>query len=276
MLVEDNHHRWRDVLMTRLLEPRDGGAILGETFRIYGRNWLRLCAITAAVAVIFYAWYFAMMYAVYGGDPYDFEGVVSLPVVWLLLLVTYAGGIVGWPLMAGALVHAVSEQHFAAPVGIGRAYSFAWRRLGNLIAAAFLYVGATFLLSITLIGIPFAIYLAVRWLFCFHAILLEGLGPVDALSRSWSLVGGCWWRTFGILLLVWVAAAIIGAVFMLAGLWAPYGVSALLSVLGTIVLTPIYVTAVSLLYYDTRLKKETYSLNALAYELGIEPGGAAA
>ena len=46
--------------MNGTLEPRDGGAILGETFRIYGRNWLRLCAITAAVAVILYAWYFVM------------------------------------------------------------------------------------------------------------------------------------------------------------------------------------------------------------------------
>jgi len=262
--------------VTGILEPRDGEAIVGETFSIYRRNCLRLWAITAIVTVILGALNFAMAYAAYGGDPYDFEGGVSIPMLWLFPLLTVAGSIVGWPLMAGALVHAVSEQHFAAPVGIGRAYSFAWRRLGNLIAVAILYAGATFLLMITFIGIPFAIYLAVRWVFCIHAVLLEGLGPVEALSRSWSLVGGRWWRTFGIVLLAWVVTAVIGAVLALAAWWAPYGVMMLVSVVGGIIATPILVTAVTLLYYDTRLKKETYSLNALAYELGIEPGRAAA
>jgi hypothetical protein len=178
--------------------------------------------------------------------------------------------------MVAALIHAVSEQHFTALVGIGRAYTFAWKRLGKLIAAAFLYAGATFLLWMTFFGIPFAIYLAVRWVFCMHAVALEGLGPIEALSRSWSLVGGCWWRTFGILLLFWVAGAVFGAAIALAVFWASFGVSTLLSVLAGIIVAPVVITAVTLLYYDTRLKKEIYSLNALAYELGIEPGGAAA
>lgn len=275
IVAKDDHYLQRGLPVNRVLEPRDGGGIVGETFRIYGRNCLRLWAITAIAMVIISAWYLAITYALYGSDPYDPGNMVGLPLIWLSILLSWIGTVVGWPLMLGALIHAVSEQHFRTPVAIGRAYSYAWRRFGNLLAAFFLYAGAIFLLSMTFIGIPFAIYLAVRWGFCLHAVALEGLGPIDALSRSWSLVGGYWWRTFGVLLLAWLATAVIGGVFAFALWWGPFAVSALASVIAGIVATPILVIAATLLYYDTRLKKETYSFNALAYELGIQHPGAA-
>lgn len=43
-------------------------------------------------------------------------------------------------------------------IGIGRAYRFAWRRLGAMFLAGSALLG----MSITIIGIPFAIYFGIR------------------------------------------------------------------------------------------------------------------
>src|SRR4051812_11368193 len=43
------------------------------------------------------------------------------------------------------------------------------------------------------------LYVSVRLQLALPAAVVERLGPVRALSRSWELVQGNWWRTFGLL-----------------------------------------------------------------------------
>ena len=54
------------------------------------------------------------------------------------------------------------------------------------------------------------------WSVAMPALLLERRGPAGALGRSWSLVGGFWWKCFGTLLiaylLVIVLSVAVGAV----------------------------------------------------------------
>ena len=54
------------------------------------------------------------------------------------------------------------------------------------------------------------------WLFVMYAVavpalLLERVGPVQSLKRSYRLVKGRWWATFGTLLVSTVLAGIVGA-----------------------------------------------------------------
>ena len=67
--------------------------------------------------------------------------------------------------------------------------------MGSLIGAMVLATLAILAMSITLVGIPFAIYFGIRWAFIWQAALLEGCGAKDALSRSSDLVRDNWWRT---------------------------------------------------------------------------------
>jgi hypothetical protein len=46
------------------------------------------------------------------------------------------------------------------------------------------------------------IFVAVRWSFVIPAIAYEDSGVIDSLRRSWNIVNGFWWRTFGILILL--------------------------------------------------------------------------
>ena len=101
------------------------------------------------------------------------------------------------------------------------------------------------------------IYLLVRWYFVSQAVVVERLRGVDALRRSGELVQDAWWRTFAIVVLVNVAAAIPGVLIL-----APLDAAAeaadrqLVSLAGSIaaeILTMPFVALVStLLFYDLR------------------------
>ena len=211
------------------------------------------------------------------------ESLIPLIVIGIILV---AGYIIGYPLMIGALIHAVSEQHFHQPISIGRAYRYAWERIGALIGAFILVslvfigiVAALILLGIAIVpalgtagwiilslliilGIVAMFYLGVRWIFIMQAVLLEGCGPIAAFSRSSALVKGSWWRVLGIMLVVYIIVTAIGVILGMIPLVG--------SIIGGLIATPIGIAGATLLYYDLRVRKEEYSLEALAEELHIK------
>jgi len=263
--------------MSTTLNPRNIGDILGDTFRIYGRNFWKLLAIAAIVlgvlGVIGIIAGIGLLSLVmtWGG----WEALTGSIIVGLIILVV--ANILGGILMGGALIHAVSEQYLRQTISIGQAYGFAWRRLGAMIGAgvlAFLAIGGIIAVSVlvaiffpvgwilVVVGSCASIYLMVSWIFIFPAALLEGLGPTAALSRSYGLVKNNWWRVLGITLVV---GLISGAISAILGIIPVVG-----AIIGSILVTPIYAIASTLLYYDLRVRKEEYSLEALASELHIK------
>lgn len=247
--------------MTRALSPKSFAGILGETFRIYGNNYLRLLAIVALGGVLRGILEFLL----------PLEAIIierkieSVPLFILREVIGNIDLLVVFPLIGGALIHAVSEQKVKQTVSVGRAFRFAWGRLGALIGAsllAFLVIFGTF---VTMIGIPVAIYFMVRWAFIRQAALLESLGPRAALSRSSDLVKGNWWRVLGIMLVVYF---VTGAISVM--LWK---IGVLGTIIGIILLAPFAETVITLLYYDLRVRKEGYGLETLARELHINING---
>lgn len=103
------------------------------------------------------------------------------------------------------------------------------------------------------------------------AVVLEKISPVKALKRSWRLTKGAWWRTFGMIVVASLAAAIVSSIVSLplVSLGTASGVSSdgvtpgaivasnLLStfVQGLISL-PFVSAAISLVYIDLRIRKE--------------------
>ncbi len=243
--------------MNSTLGPRNLGDILSETFRIYGRNFLRLLAIVAIVEVVLGILAFFLLTPMGVGDRPEL-----LPQFIIIAVVLLAGYIVAYPLMVGALIYAISEQHFQQPVSIGRGYHFAWGRIGALIGATILAGLAVVVMAATIIGIPAAIYFSVRWAFVCQVVLLEGLGPIAALSRSSALVKGNWWRVLGIMLVVGIIAAVISSIL---GTIPRVG-----SIIGGILSTPVAITGATLLYYDLRVRKEEYTLETLSGELHLK------
>ena len=250
---------------------RNLGDILSETFRVYGRSFWRLVAIVAIVqGSLAILWFVAVLAGllpvVIGGAAFDtLEAVQALllcvPIVVMVVILTVVS-FVAAILMQGALVHAVSEQYFKQPVGIGQAYRFAWRRLGSLVGAGFLAGLAVGAMWMTVIGIPAAIYFGITWVFVWQVALLEGCGPRAALRRSSALVKQSWWRVLGIMLLFGLIA---GAISGVLGIIPVLG-----SIVGAILSAPVAIIGSTLLYYDLRVRKEGYSLEVLAGELAVE------
>ena len=109
----------------------------------------------------------------------------------------------------------------------------------------------------------------------FHsAVVLEAEGGISAMKRSKYLVKGHFGKAFILLVLVYVAIALITEIVsfsVLKGLFflAPYsaplaeGTSNVLSIL----LEPFRIAAITLLYYDFRIRKEGFDLEIMAEEL---------
>jgi hypothetical protein len=142
-------------------------------------------------------------------------------------------------------------------------------------------------LPIGLAGVLAAVWLYVRLLLAPVALILENTGVIRSMTRSWDLVRGAWWRTFGIYLLatilVSVVASVLSVPFALAGTFLSldqlasgslpltYTIPLALGTLITGVVTlPFSAGVVALLYVDRRIRREALDLE-LARAAGVSP-----
>ncbi len=170
------------------------------------------------------------------------------------------------------MIQSVGRHFLGRPVLVQRSYEYAWARFPKLLGAfalVMLILLVPLVLSIFIIGIPLLIFAIVVLLFATHAVAIEQLGPTDAVKRSWNVVQGNWWRTFGFFMAIMLA--IIGAtliIFLPAGMFLPPVLIVLLSTAFSAVVTPLVTIAITVLYFDIRVRKEQYTHNDLARELG--------
>ncbi|MGV0781663.1 DUF7847 domain-containing protein [Mycolicibacterium sp. XJ775] len=202
-------------------------------------------------------------------------------------------------LLSGMLTVVIGRSVFGGTITIGEA----WRRLRGRLPAligltvlqalalvvvvgivAVVIVGAGALgggLAAFAVGMPLVLltllgvlYVSTVLLFAPAAIVLEQLGIVDAVKRSFTLVNKDFWRVFGI----WVLATIVAAV-MAWGVGAPFNVAgqimtmvaegptvpaliltAVGGAIGQIVTAPFSAGVVVLLYADRRFRAEAFDL----------------
>jgi hypothetical protein len=124
------------------------------------------------------------------------------------------------------------------------------------------------------------LWLSVKFSMAPSVVVLERQGPARALARSWRLVGGSFWRVFGILLLAGIIVLVVGAVLQVpfslaevlaggsAGLFGLSGTRSVAAIIiagvGTIVSgavsRPVSAGVTVLLYLDLRMRKEGLDL----------------
>ena len=178
-------------------------------------------------------------------------------------------------LASGAIIQSVGRHFLGRPVLVQGSYEYAWARFPKLLGATMLFLLiliVPFVFSIFIIGIPLLIFAIVALLFVTHAVAIEQLGPTDAVKRSWNVVQGNWWRTFGFFM--GIVLAVIGAtliIFLPVGFFLPAVLTALVSTAFSALVTPPYFIAITVLYFDIRVRKEQYTHDDLARELGELP-----
>ncbi|MHB1526281.1 MAG: glycerophosphoryl diester phosphodiesterase membrane domain-containing protein [Candidatus Dormibacteria bacterium] len=233
--------------------------------------------------------------------------LVGLGVLATVLMVINIAVVV--PLQTAAFTRAVADRFLGVQTSAGDCYRFAIRRWGALVLLGLLYLvlmgAALLLLGVVaalwvillgkggwvlavlwvLVGLVAAIVVYVRLVVVTPALVLEGLGPWEAIRRSWKLTSGHAGRAFGVMislvlveLLIGLALGIvIGVLVGLAGgAQSTTGmVAGDVSTLVVGVLTaPILASGLTLLYFDLRVRKEAFDLELLAQQISLGPGSA--
>jgi hypothetical protein len=135
----------------------------------------------------------------------------------------------------------------------------------------------------------FAVITLLRWTVAIPVVMLERVGPVASLRRSWRLVRRSSWRVLGILLatalIVGIANVIINVPFALAGGTGGFAtpqaqvsvvgviVSAIGQIVATTVTAPLLAGVVVLLYADLRMRREGMDIMWQAAAAGGAPAG---
>ena len=237
---------------------RDLGGLISETFGMYRRSF----------------WPFVLI-ALVPQVPFFLSGFTPLLLTVLLVLV----GIVLSFLQIGAFVCRVVGEIVSERVDVVECYRAAWRRALSLVGTFILITLALLvpmILSLVIVGLPLLFYLVIIWFFAGEAIMVEGKGPIPALGRSRELVRGTWWRVFGIAVvfgLMSLGLLIAGAIpAVIIGFFSPLDASVLLTVVSVLVV-PVFAIGRTLLYLDLRVRKEGYTRDALASDVGTPASG---
>lgn len=198
------------------------------------------------------------------------------------------------PILIAAMTMAISDRFLDRDIGVAEAYRKILDRflplLGTillrgmiifvvLLTCGFLglraiLVGGRFGLIIAMSGLVLAVVLWVRYAFISQTVVLEGEGGFSAMKRSKYLVRGHFVKAFVLLILIFVAVALVTGLisygivksFFFLGQYGNLlgeGASNVLSVL----LEPFKIATVTLLYYDFRIRKEGFDLEIMAEEL---------
>ena len=266
------------------LVPMELGDFLERSLAVYRGNFgpFILIALVAHVPVL-------ILTLLSGGDAQSAEpaqtvdaaeaiaelGGVLIGTILLALVAGYFSTV-----LSAASVAAVGQYYVAGRIDVGYCLRRAWYRIASLSVAyvvfALAMVGAGALMFL-LVGIPLFFYLLVVWFFFVECIVLERRKPMDSLWRSRDLVQGNFWRVFLIGLVYTLLA--VGAT-VLAGL-ADLLLSEISPVLSSIFLvavsaliTPFAWIGRTLVYYDLRVRKEQYTMDDLAADMGLSPPSA--
>jgi hypothetical protein len=181
-----------------------------------------------------------------------------------------AGACLAQPLAAGAVCRAVAASYRGQQL---RAIEVARARPAQMLA----------LLLASLIGHVFE---AVSFVFCFlpglavmalfflttPAIVMEGLGPIAGLRRSWRLVSHRFWRVLGIMLLgcllSYIAVLLMALIpDVIAAFVSTHVRAVIVAVVGTVgaaLQWALYASLAALLYLDQRVRQEGLDLEVMA------------
>jgi hypothetical protein len=166
--------------------------------------------------------------------------------------------LVGFAILQAATARAVSELDAGRRVTAFSAYREVAPRLGVLVLAFVIVAAVTVVLSLSVVLVPVAAFLLVRWSLLGAVVGLEGGTAVSALRRSAALARGHWWRTASILLVL-VVALLLGPVvggFVLVFTGAAFDLVNMIAALVYVAALPFAAVVSTYLYFDLRERQE--------------------
>lgn len=254
--------------------------ILDESFRLYRANFPLLAGIAIALAIP------SIAISLVGGGATSIAGIYANALSGsaaspnttfgnpYITLLDYPVQLVLAPFQTGTLLAASYAIVLGLPAGFGQAFGTVWRRYWALAILTIFYG----LVSVTLICLPVGIWLLVRLALAIPALFTERAPFSSAVERSWQLTARAFWRTFGVVVLTLLLGyalqtALAGVFVAAAGIFPGIPLEArlllIISVasLMTQLVEPLLALAITLIYFDARVRKEGFDLEMTAYQL---------
>jgi uncharacterized membrane protein len=246
------------------LRPLSIGEILDRSFQLYRRYFRPLAGIVLICNTV------PLLLDIYvdsagGKVAHPFLGLLSA----ILLLVLNS-------IATAATVFVVSEAYLGRETTTGDALSRAQPFVGRLIVSHILY-GLLVVIGLLCFIVP-GLIIIVGLALTAPALVIESLpDATQALGRSWRLTRGSRWKLVGVFLplVILFAVPMMGALFVvgvagaLAGGAGPWTETAAAAIVGLVqlVVTPLVNCALTVAYYDQRVRKEGFDLEVLATTL---------
>lgn len=283
-----------------VLQPKDLGQILDQTFRTFGRYWRPLVAVGLLVGLpglILALLQISLMpglmadptdhplvLAATAAEMGDFTPLFSVLGVFFGMSV---GGLLLYPLFQGALIDVAARAVLhMEPVPLGETFRVAagryWPMLGVFALLILVWIVAlpVLILAGLVVLAPITVLvgyvaLLVLSIFSTHAVVVEQLGPIAAIRRSFKLAWSRFWPLLGTgivfsLMTGVLSMIIIGPVSFAAAIttaltasFIPTAVSSLLQWAVTSIIVPFTMVGLTLIYFDTRVRREGYDLELM-------------
>jgi len=180
-------------------------------------------------------------------------------------------GAIGWfiavaiqQLILGAVTRGGAAAVLGRPVDVEGSYRYAFSRLGGLIGLALLIALAVFLgFFVLIIG---ALIVGVFFAMAVPAFIIERSGAVDSMSRSWTLVRGHWWHTFGVIIVAGIIAGVVNGILTAIG-GSNFFFSWIMSAIAQSITAPFVALVAVILYVDLRSRHEGLTADQLGSQL---------
>ena len=275
------------------LRPLSLGEILDVSIKICLANWRTLIK-AVLVVVVPVQIISTILTADYTVSTFDFSaGSSQTPREAFEEINQYLGGVAISTLLqvcavglaTAACFRAIAQAYLGETADWRSSLSFALQHVPSLLLLTLLYILGVVVGTVLFI-LP-GIWLYIAWAFALPVLLVEGARGRKALGRSFELVKGRWWRTFGTLVVGFILASIISALvqgaFLVGMLVGDDNdavvlvLSALAGIVGLAITTPFQAALLTVVYFDLRVRKEGFDLELLAQGIGAGgPGGSAA
>ncbi len=194
-------------------------------------------------------------------------------------LITLLSGL-AFVLSSAAALRAITVAYLGGTPDWKESLRLALQRLGSLVWLSIL-MGIGLTLGFALCIVP-GVWLAVAWSLAFVALVAEDLNGSSALRRSYELVRGRWWATFGVLIIAFIINTVVDQIvaipfaigsFFSADSVVGFTLSAVANIISDVITTPFVAAVFVLVYFDLRVRKEGFDLQLLAQAMGPLPKG---
>ena len=265
--------------MPASLRPLTTGQLLDRTFQTYRQNFILFAGISALPQACLLVVQLAILaFGTRGGsaNPIAAAGLAAIAGICLLIISLVVASIA-----TAATTFAVSDIHLEKATSIIGCFARVKGKIGRVVYTS-LELGARIGVGFILLIVP-GVYWAGKFGLAVPAVVLEDIKAKQAFKRSAELTKDAVGRIITIYFLTWILTVAIGLGFGIileaiapslsktAGTVTAAAFNEIVAAAINTIITPVMAIALTLAYYDQRVRKEAFDIENMMSLLGESP-----